>query len=748
MTAGSPDFNPAAWQRAVTRLRRDLSGLAAEDAETILRAVGADGPRSLGRLDRYLGANEISVLTPTLDCPAVVMRLARHLSAVGYSGAVPLSCSRCGRQAKLTRRGKEWICEPCSGRQRQFTCAHCNVDKTRPAMRLPNGYICQKCYNTHFYTRRPCSKCGQMCKPDRRLPDGGILCPRCAPRPQHVCSRCGETRPAQAMTDEGPICSRCYARVKLSWACALCGAVRNRQTNTAFGPNVCQSCRRIRLRNAPVEDGQSLESDAAGGVPRSKAVCAFCGKLRRVGNRWPAGPVCQPCAERTRMYPAQCARCQQVKVLTGLDATRQRICGPCAGWPVDYRCCRCDQPGIRSRGLCSRCVTRQRLEAALAGPYGEVSDQLQPLVDALASAPDPRSVAVWLGKSPAATMLSDLAARGKPITHETLDDQSPSPAADYIREILVRTAVLEPRNEYLERVTLWVDQYLADVAGEQAQVLRAYAQWYLLHKARRQEDPLLRPTTNRIRTRMRVAHEFMTFIADRGYALDTVGQDLVDNWLARGTSREHEIRPFLKWADQRGLTTGVTAAARKPALPVAFVSEEEQLNQLHRCLTDETMPVDLRAGGGLMLLYGLNLTRVLAISSNQLRQRSADTYLMLGAHELLLPPVLADLMTQLPCPARGQTLPNLNAEHRLLFPGSTPHRAIDPEHFANRLKQRGIRPRAGRNTALIQLASELPAAVLSDILGIDIATATRWAGYAKRDWQSYLASRHEVAQQL
>ena len=746
MTAGSPNFNPAAWQRAVTRLRRDIPRVTAEDAETILRAVGADRPRSLGRLDRYLDATQISVLTPTLDCPAVAMRLVRHLAAVGHSGAVPLSCSRCGRQVKVTRGGTEWICEPCSGRQRCFTCVHCNVAKTRPAMRLPEGYICQQCYATHFYARRPCSTCGTMCKPVRRLPDGGILCQRCAPRPQHVCSRCRQTRPAQAMTDAGPICSRCYARAKLSWVCALCGAVRNRQTNTAFGPNVCRSCRRIRLRNAPVDDDQSFESDVAGGVPRSKAVCAFCGKLRRVGNRWPAGPVCHSCAGRTRIYPELCAQCQQVKVLTGLDATRQRICGPCAGWPVDYLCRRCNQPGIKSQGLCSRCITRQRLETAFAGPDGAVSDQIQPLIKALASAPDPRSVAVWLGKSPAATMLSDLAARAERITHETLDDLSPSPAADYIREILVRTAILEPRNEYLERVTLWVDQYLAGVTGEKAQVLRAYAQWYLLHKARRRKDPLLRPTTNRIRTRVRVAHEFMTFVAERGYALDTVGQDLVDNWLAHGTSREHEIRPFLNWADQRGLTTGVTAPARKPALPAAFLSEEEQLEQLHRCLTDDTIPVDLRAGGGLMLLYGLNLTRVLAISSSHLCQRSGDTYLMLGEHELLLPPVLADLLTQLPRPARGSTLSGVKTEHRLLFPGRTPHRAIDPEHFANRLKQRGIRPRAGRNTALIQLASELPAAVLSDILGINIATATRWAGYAKRDWQSYLASRRETAQ--
>jgi hypothetical protein len=88
------------------------------------------------------------------------------------------------------------------------------------------------------------------------------------------------------------------------------------------------------------------------------------------------------------------------------------------------------------------------------------------------------------------------------------------------------------------------------------------------------------------------------------------------------------------------------------------------------------------------LLYGLNLTRVLAITSNSLRQRSGDTYLVLGDHELLLPPVLADLLTKLPCPGRRSTLPDIETEHRLLFPGRTPHQSIDPGVFARRLKQR------------------------------------------------------------
>ncbi len=47
--------------------------------------------------------------------------------------------------------------------------------------------------------------------------------------------------------------------------------------------------------------------------------------------------------------------------------------------------------------------------------------------------------------------------------------------------------------------------------------------------------------------------------------------------------------------------------------------------------------------------------------------------------------------------------------------------------------------RTGRDTALVRLGSELPAPVMAGLLGVDVATATRRAGYAKRDWYTRLA---------
>jgi hypothetical protein len=41
----------------------------------------------------------------------------------------------------------------------------------------------------------------------------------------------------------------------------------------------------------------------------------------------------------------------------------------------------------------------------------------------------------------------------------------------------------------------------------------------------------------------------------------------------------------------------------------------------------------------------------------------------------------------------------------------------------------------------MEFATDLPAPVVADALGIHIETAARWSKYARRDWADYLAAR-------
>ena len=74
----------------------------------------------------------------------------------------------------------------------------------------------------------------------------------------------------------------------------------------------------------------------------------------------------------------------------------------------------------------------------------------------------------------------------------------------------------------------------------------------------------------------------------------------------------------------------------------------------------------------------------------------------------------------------------------MAVPRRSPGQPLHPQALANRLKRVGVAARDGRNTALMQIASTLPAKVLSELLGLSVNGATRWntfsgsgnAGYA------------------
>lgn len=68
------------------------------------------------------------------------------------------------------------------------------------------------------------------------------------------------------------------------------------------------------------------------------------------------------------------------------------------------------------------------------------------------------------------------------------------------------------------------------------------------------------------------------------------------------------------------------------------------------------------------------------------------------------------------------------------FPGRQADLHIHPEYLRRRLGELGIACRASRNVALLQLAGELPAAVIADKLNVHRSTADRWVKMAGGDW--------------
>jgi hypothetical protein len=105
----------------------------------------------------------------------------------------------------------------------------------------------------------------------------------------------------------------------------------------------------------------------------------------------------------------------------------------------------------------------------------------------------------------------------------------------------------------------------------------------------------------------------------------------------------------------------------------------------------------------------------------------------------VLPEPLAALVVDLLTTRRGHAALGDSGTSRSLFPGGQPSRPISAYQLGERLRQLGLRPGQARSTALFQLATDLPAALLARMLGILISVAVAWQRTAAGDWMAYAA---------
>ncbi len=138
----------------------------------------------------------------------------------------------------------------------------------------------------------------------------------------------------------------------------------------------------------------------------------------------------------------------------------------------------------------------------------------------------------------------------------------------------------------------------------------------------------------------------------------------------------------------------------------------------------------------------MTVTRISHLTCNDINRDGDDVYLTVGASPLRLPTQLATITMRL---AGQQSDPSAIVTQidtpRFLFPGHMPGYQLNQTGFSTKLACHGIPTHAGRNTALITLAADLPSSVLSDLFGMHPETALRWTKNAGRDWIEYLNAR-------
>jgi hypothetical protein len=238
--------------------------------------------------------------------------------------------------------------------------------------------------------------------------------------------------------------------------------------------------------------------------------------------------------------------------------------------------------------------------------------------------------------------------------------------------------------------------------------VHAYATWRVLRRLRRSAERADRPRTytRNARVTISAAAALLNWLADHGIPLAEADQTDVETWLTGGPAR-YQARDFLRWA----AGTGHARTLQVPTLgrtPGRAIGDDERLKLVARLLHDDDLELTDRVAGALLLLYGQPLSRITAMTTDQVSTRGGQTFLRLGREDINIPEPLDGLLlalTRQPHRYLGVGTPNPS---KWLFPGMQPGRPLTAARLGERLRALGIRAQPGRRSAMTHLAAQLP----------------------------------------
>jgi hypothetical protein len=549
-----------------------------------------------------------------------------------------------------------------------------------------NGqWLCRSC--TAKSRAQPCSRCGAVREAATRDEHGRALCPHCLivdPANHESCVACGRRRPVAVRTSDGPLCTTCRPVKVLT--CSICGRDAECSVSTATGRPWCEACKQRWAR------------------------CAGCGQIRPVRGGSLGAPLCATCTRPEPSFWRLCPTCGQ---------NRQLRSGPC-----------------------TKCVVRERLRALLADQSGEIRSALHTFYDNLANYERPTTVLRWLDQSRAPDILRELSAGRRPLTHAALDEVADGKPVTHLRSILVATGALPPRDEQMARIKRWTSRVIADRddPGEQ-QLLRAYAVWHLLRRLRARLGGA--DTTHGqavvVQQHVRAAIKLLDWCTARDLTITTARQGDLDDWLSSDdASHRRQVGNFVRWAKKQKLTNLEFPAVKWDG-PAGVIDTEARWGNARRLLHDDTVEHEDRVAGLLVLLYAQWPAAISRLTLSHVQTSAGTVGLRLGREPVVLPEPLAGLVLGLVDCRRGHAALGDQGTSPWLFPGGRPGHPISSARMTERLRQLGIQSGQSRSTALFQLATDLPAAILARMLGIHITVAVAWQRASSGDWTNYAA---------
>lgn len=772
----------------VTAVEHDLT---AEQIRTVVTAVGGGRAKSR-RLATALAERPGVLADGRSPAPRAIGELLVGLREAGATTVSPPRCAECGKQLRtFHRRGQDWYCAVCGPRPEPCAvCGHTRPVASRDRAGQPR---CQQCPDTD--DRDPITVIHTLIArldPHADPETVGAAVRQSAPRPayQQKLAWALEDHPT-LLTGEGhlaplraiprlidllhtagvagivrPTCPRCHRVVRIDKP--LNGM---RVCRTCIAHSRIEECARCRAHREPVtrdDHGRPLCANCFIRDPANHETCIHCGRRRLVGHRTPDGPLCPSCPalpvqtcsicgqttpcgiSRATGRPwcpacqhrsATCSGCgRHAAVVSG--TLTDPLCATCTTPPAWRDCPTCSDPDQPHPGHCARCLINRRIEEVMGPSIDSLPPGLAALRRDIATAEHPITAMRWLTKPSIAPVLSDLAAGRLPLTHQALDNLPASQPLAHLRQTLVAVGALSGRDEIMVRLDAFLTDLLAAQPDpEHRTLLHRYLIWHLVRRMRSRNNG--RPTTRQqslmIRRLARGAVTFLDWLAAHDLTLGTCHQADLDRWHTdESAGYREEAGRLIRWARSNKLTTTHIPATNWNG-PAQVLDHQHRWDTARHLLHNDTLKPDDRLAGLLVLLYAQGVTAIARMTVEHIQVGTQDVLLHLGRVPIHLPEPVATLARTVVANPKGHATIGAAAPSPWLFPGGQPGQPISTQQLTHRLRNLGIRPSQARSTALFQLATEIPAAILARTLGIHTDVAVTWQRHCAGDWATYAA---------
>jgi hypothetical protein len=629
------------------------------------------------------------------------------------------------------------ICSGCGRRRRAHVGAH------------RDACLCSACY---MQLLRPlCAGCGHPARPYRR-DDDGTICVRCARRRSRqrqldeLTAAIAERLAEAVGPIDGELLSGVLDRVagqphtrRLLLDLLATGVSPGRIATTApagarLVAELCAAGIDLEPASCVDCDGPAQPLVTYGGTIRCRPCAKVCPHCRRSAKE-PNEPICRRCRVDPLRPLGTCSDCHRPD--RRLD--QQRRCRPCREHH-DHRCGSCDQirplTATTDGWRCHRCALSGELDQLLGS-----SERFLRLRTAILAADNPELIRDWLARPLIAGLLARLAAHEGALEHADLDEFAETSGVEHLRAVLVAAGLLDDSDRSVERLQITVGPLIAAIVDPADRtIVRAWLTWKVLPRLRRRVEQKLSTEHSgpNARDALIGVTRFLAPLHLDGRNLTGCTQADLDTWFAH-RGRRAQLRPFLLWTQQRHhLPADLQIPPARSTRPAPPTGDRQALAR--RLLTDDTIAPDDRVAGALLVFYAQPVTRIVALTTDDLATRDDGTLTITLAGmpvELLEP--FATLARQLPITRTNGVADQLPT--RWLFPGKRAGRPINPDSLGRRLRALGIPPRLSRATALAELAIEIPPAVLAELVGIAPGTAARWAAITGGNWAAYAPSR-------